>query len=154
MPDVRLPDFAFLVPVEVWFRHLDAMGHVNNAEYFTFFEQARTRYWLSLTGESAVSKIGFIVVHAECDYASPAELGETLLVGARIPAVGRSSFVFEYRVVCHDDAQDGAPARLVASGRTVQALYDWKTKKTVPFSEELKRRIEAREGHPLKALNR
>ena len=102
MPDVRLPDFAFLVPVEVWFRHLDAMGHVNNAEYFTFFEQARTRYWLTLTGESAVSKIGFIVVHAECDYVTPATMGESLLVGVRVPAVGRSSFAFDYRLVARE----------------------------------------------------
>lgn len=153
MPDVRLPDFAFVVPVEVWFRDLDAMGHVNNAMFFTYFEQARTRYWLTLAGEHDFAKIGFIVVHGECDYVTPATLGETLLVGVRIAAAGRSSFTFEYRIVNHDPTLDG-PARLVATGKTVQALYDWDAKRTVAMSEELRRKIEAREGKPLKALSR
>jgi acyl-CoA thioester hydrolase len=130
------------------------MGHVNNAVFLTYLEQARTRYWLSLTGEEDFRKIGFIVVHAECDYVTPAAMGESLLVGLRIPAVGKSSFAFDYRIVCHDDTQDGAPARLVATGRTVQALYDWNRNATVPFSEELRRKIEAREGKPLKTLSR
>jgi acyl-CoA thioester hydrolase len=155
MPDVRLPDFATIVPVEVRFRDLDAMGHVNNAVFFTYFEQARTRYWLSLTGASAsdVRSIGFIVVHGECDYVSPATLGETLLVGVRIPAAGKSSFSFEYRIVAFDAKQD-APARLVATGKTVQALYDWEAKATVPLTDELRRKIEAREGKPLRTLSR
>lgn len=154
MPDVRLPDFAFVVPIEVWFRHLDAMGHVNNAVFLTFFEQARTRYWLSLTGETDFTKIGFIVVHAECDYVTPAAMGETLLVGVKVSAAGRSSFAFDYRIVCNDATGDGAPARLVATGRTIQALYDWQGKRTVPMGEELRKKIEAREGHALKALSR
>ncbi len=41
MRDVRLPDFPCVVPVEVRFRDLDAMGHVNSAVYLTYFEQAR-----------------------------------------------------------------------------------------------------------------
>ena len=153
MPDVRLPDFATIVPVEVFFRDLDAMGHVNNATFFSYFEQARTRYWLSLTGEKDFRAIGFIVVHAECDYASPATLGEHLLVGVRIPAAGRSSFAFDYRIVCHDVREDVAP-RLVATGRTIQALYAWEANRTVPFAEDLRRKIEAREGKPLRALSR
>ena len=51
MQDVRLPDFHFTMPLDVWFRELDAMGHVNNAVYFTYFEEARSRYWMSLLSE-------------------------------------------------------------------------------------------------------
>ena len=115
MLDVRLPDFNFAISLYVWFRDLDAMGHVNNAVYLQFFEQARSRYWLSLlSGESpsaglshppsqhvdehAFQKINFIVAHAECDYVTPARMGESLLVGCRISEIGRSSFTFEYRI--------------------------------------------------------
>ena len=142
------------VPIQVRWRDLDALGHVNNAVFFTYFEQARTRYWLSLVGARGLTSIGFIVVHAACDYVSPATLGETLLVGVRIPAAGRSAFSFEYRIVSHDASQDGAPARLVATGRTVQALYDWDSRQTVPLTDELRKRIESREGKPLRALSR
>lgn len=157
MHDVRLPEYKLAIPIEVRFRDLDAMGHVNNAVYFTYFEQARTHYWLSLLEEERpvapldYRKIGFILVHASCDYASPAEMGEPLLVGCRVTGIGRSSFALEYRIVSAATDSD-AEARLVATGKTIQALYDWEERKTIPFSDDLRRRIEAREGAPVKTL--
>ncbi len=155
MRDVRLPEYPVSLPVEVWFRDLDAMGHVGNAVYLSYFEQARTRYWLTLHGggswpEHALSKLDFIVVHAECDYASPAVLGEPLLVGCRIAEVRRTSFVFEYKVVTAETDKSDAEVRVVATGKTVQVLYSWSERKPVPISDDLRRRIEAREGHALR----
>lgn len=151
MLDVRLPDFHYTLPITVFFRDLDAMGHVNNATYFSYFEEARSRYWLSLF-EHAVDfkKLGFIVVHAECDFASAATYGEALLVGCKVTGIGRSSFVLDYRIVSGEATTD-AQARLVATGRTVQALFDWTSQKTVAFTDELRRRLEAREG-PIRSL--
>jgi acyl-CoA thioester hydrolase len=37
--------FPFQTPIEVIFRDVDAMGHVNNAVYFTYLETARTRFF-------------------------------------------------------------------------------------------------------------
>jgi acyl-CoA thioesterase FadM len=45
-------------------RHL----HLNNAVYLTYFEWARNSMWLALSGNSRATDIGFIVVHAECDF--------------------------------------------------------------------------------------
>lgn len=151
MRDVRLPDYPLTLPVEVWFRDLDAMGHVNGGVYFSYFEQARTRYWLTLTGHPGgaladLTKIPIVVVHAECDYASPAVLGEPLLVGCRIAEVRKTSFLFEYKVVTADTDKSDAEVRVVATGKTVQVLYSWAEKKAVPVPEELLRKIEAREG--------
>ena len=164
MLDVRLPDFSFAISLYVWFRDLDAMGHVNNAVYFTYFEQARTRYWLSLlSGEGTASplhhprpqvndfrKLGFVVVHAECDFVSGAGMGDSLLVGCRLPEIRQSSFVFEYRIVTAEKTGSDADSRLVATGKTVQAIYDWEAQKTVAFSDDLRKKVEAREGERLK----
>jgi acyl-CoA thioester hydrolase len=151
MLDVRLPDFPYSIPIEVRFSDLDAMGHVNNAVYFTYFEQARIGYWLSLIGALAadLKAIGMIVVHAECDYASGAVLGEKLLVGCRVVSFGTSSFVLAYEIVSADKLGGDASARPVAHGTTIQVLYDWNERRTVPFTDELRRRIEAREGRAL-----
>lgn len=151
MLDVRLPDFNFTLPITVFFRDLDAMGHVNNATYFSYFEEARSRYWLSLFEQGAdFRKLGFIVVHAECDYASGARYGEALLVGCKVTGIGKSSFAFEYRIVSGEATTD-AQARLVATGSSIQALFDWTAEKTVPFTEDVRRRLETREG-PIRAL--
>jgi acyl-CoA thioester hydrolase len=148
MRDVRLPDFPCVVPVEVRFRDLDAMGHVNNAVFLTYFEQARLAFWMGLhpsgtPGEAIEpSRIGFVVARAECDYASPVKLGEKLLVGCRADDFGTSSFAFEYRIVAAGGAVDGE-VRLVASGRTVQVTWDWVSEKKTPVPDDLKKRIEA-----------
>lgn len=148
MRDVRLPEFPCVVPVEVRFRDLDAMGHVNNAVYLTYFEQARLAFWLAVhpggaPGETVEPEaIGFVVARAECDYASPVRLGERLLVGCRAGDFGTTSFAFDYRVVAAGSSVD-AEVRLVASGRTVQVGWDWKEGRKSPLSEELRRRIDA-----------
>lgn len=154
MRDVRLPESSCTLRAEVWFRDLDAMGHVNNAVFFSFFEQVRTRYWLTLLGETPgapdLSRISFVVVHAECDYASPAYLGERLLIGCRITEVRRTSFVFEYKVVATEADSSDAAVRVVATGKSVQVLYSWAEKKAIPVADDLKKKIEAREGTGVK----
>lgn len=159
MRDVRLPEFPCVVPIEVRFRDLDAMGHVNNAVYLSYFEQARLAFWLALhpgtaPGEAvAPERIGFVLARAECDYASPVRLGERLLVGCRAGDFGTSSFAFDYRIVAAGTAVD-AEVRAVASGRTVQVTWDWAAGRKVPLSEELKRRIEAFQAPAPKSLPR
>ncbi|MCC6132984.1 MAG: acyl-CoA thioesterase [Acidobacteria bacterium] len=156
MRDVRLPDFSFTFPVQVWFRDLDAMGHVNNAVYLSYCEQARTEYWLSLMGrepnefEIDPRRLGFVVVHIECSFHSPAFLGQPLLVGCRLSDIKTTSFDFHYRIISAEKDASDTDFRLVATGKSVQVLYDWNGKKKIPFSEELKARIAAREGSSLK----
>ena len=159
MRDVRLPEFPCVVPVEVRFADLDAMGHVNNAVYLTYFEQARLAFWLAIhphlaPGEAfEPARIGFVVARAECDYTSPVRLGEKLLVGCRASDFGSSSFSFDYRIVAAGGSVD-AEMRLVASGRTVQVTWDWATGKKMPLSEELRKRIEAFQAPPPRSSGR
>jgi acyl-CoA thioester hydrolase len=159
MRDVRLPDFPCVVPVEVRFRDLDAFGHVNSAVFLTYFEQARLAFWLALqpglaAGEAVEpSRIGFVVARAECDYASPARLGERLLVGCRAEDFGSSSFAFAYRIVAAGGSVD-AEVRLVASGRTVQVTWDPASGRKIPLPEELRKRIEAFQAPAPKSLPR
>jgi acyl-CoA thioester hydrolase len=40
----------FIHRVEVRFRDCDPMGHVNNAVYLTYLEQARFAHWRALWG--------------------------------------------------------------------------------------------------------
>ena len=41
-----LDGFPYVWPVEVRFRDLDALGHVNNAVFLTYLESCRIGYWL------------------------------------------------------------------------------------------------------------
>ena len=50
-----LTGFPYVWPVEVRFRDLDALGHVNNAVFLTYLESARIGYWLELTGRTGLA---------------------------------------------------------------------------------------------------
>jgi acyl-CoA thioester hydrolase len=140
--------YALAVPIEVRFRDIDAMGHVNNAVYFTYFENARVHYWRTLGGAGARGGAGsrrevtYVLARAECDYRSPATLEDLLACHVRVAAFGRTSFTFEYLL---RDERSGRP---VAEGRTVQAMYDYGRRRVRPLDESLKRairRFEARD---------
>jgi len=130
-----MPSFRFSTDIEVRFRDLDALGHVNNAVYLTYFEIARLHYWKKLFGSEAFSRYSFVVVRAECNYRAPAHAGDVLRVFAKVSELKRSSFIFEYEIA---ETQTG---RIVADGSTVQACFDPKEKRAQPIPDDLRSSI-------------
>ena len=86
----------FSHPIEVRFRDLDALGHVNNAVYLTYLESARIAYWLHVTGRSGLDALDMILARVEIDYRSPLSYGEAVDVSVRCASMRRSSFVLEF----------------------------------------------------------
>lgn len=135
-----LDGYPVVVEIEPRFRDTDAMGHVNNAVFCTYFEVARAAYWLRLTGERRYHEVPFILAHVSADFRSPATVGETLAVGMRVTKLGRRSFEAEYRVVA---AGDG---RLVAEGRSVMVMFDYEKQVTFAMPEDLRAKVRSLEG--------
>lgn len=139
--------FPFEDKIEVTFRDIDAMGFVNNAIFFTYFETVRIKYVTAIFEQSDVLDLDLplILVEAKCTYHSPALLGETLAVGIGLSRFGNKSFDLVYRI-------EGEDGRLVATGKTIQVMYDYATRSAFPIPEEIKERVEAfqNEWHPPK----
>jgi acyl-CoA thioester hydrolase len=131
--------YRFTFPAEVRFRDLDALGHVNNAVYLTYFESARMAYWLHATGRKDLSSMDVILARAEIDYRSPVGYGDVLEVGVRCASVRRSSFVLEQRIV------ERTGGRLVAEARKVLVHYDYAAGRSQPLSEDLRQRLLAQD---------
>ncbi len=112
------------------------MGHVNNAVYLTYFEQARFAHWRSLAGagltESPGDLPGVILARVEVDYRMPARYGETLEVRIGLAGIGRTSFTYEYETV-------NAGGALVATGRSVQVMFDYTKNTPVPVPDDIRR---------------
>ena len=64
--------FRVVVPIQPRFRDTDAMGHINNAVFVTYFEVARTAYWQAMTGMAHYERVPFILAHTTIDFRSPA----------------------------------------------------------------------------------
>jgi acyl-CoA thioester hydrolase len=132
--------FPVTARIEVRWRDIDPLGHVNNAVYFTYFEVARARYFGEAFGARTVRDINFIVASIQCDFLSPVRYGDTVLVGIRIPVVGRTSFEFEY------EAREATGDRPVARARSIQVLYDYEADRKVEITEAWMARVAAVEG--------
>jgi acyl-CoA thioester hydrolase len=129
--------------VIVRFSDCDPLGHVNNAKYSTYLEQARIVLWrkqldFELGRALAPGEMrgeGFILARTEIDFRSEAHDGDELEVRLRLAGFGRTSATYAYEVV------DVPSGRLVAAARTVQVWYDYDAGRPVPLSEETKARL-------------
>lgn len=128
----------FTHQLEVRFRDCDPMGHVNNAVYLTYLEQARFSQWRALWGfgeqpAPGNTTPGIILARVEIDYRKPARYGDRLEIRIGLAGIGRSSFTYEYEVV---DA--GA---VVAVARSVQVMYDYALGHPVPVPDDIRRKL-------------
>ncbi len=121
----------FETTVEIRFADIDAMGHVNNAVYFSYFEQARMAYF-----KERVARIwdwnedGIIVARNEIDYVFPVFLNDRMVIRLWVNHVGNKSFSVCYRVVVGE--------RLCATGKSVLVCFNHKNKATQVLPEAWK----------------
>jgi len=126
---------AYRHRLSVRFRDCDAMGHVNHAVYFTYFEQCRLTCWRALTG-APHPHTRVIIARAECDYRAPAVFGDELDIALQVGDIGRSSFALLYEII-HSPS-----GRAIASGRTVMVCYDYQAGQSMPLPAETRTLLE------------
>jgi acyl-CoA thioester hydrolase len=133
----ELEEYKFSILIPVRFGDMDALGHVNNAKYLTYFEEARLAYWMNLfpLEMSNVAKFSFILADAKIGFRSAAKVGEKLRVSIRVTEVGNKSFRMEYRIANDETKQ------LVAEGSTVQVMYDYEKETTIAVPDDVKKKI-------------
>ena len=128
--------FPFSCGVEVRYRDVDAMNHVNNAVIVSYLEVARTRLWRENLGfRGSAADFPFIVARIVVNYRSPIGLDDDVEVGIGVSGLGRTSFTFAYRVE--------ASGRLASEAESVQVTYDYGHRTTLPIPEDLRRRLAA-----------
>lgn len=82
---------------------MDALGHVNNAEYFRYMEQARVA-WLEAIGMPMVEAgKGPVIVKATCEFLKPIVYPETVAIALTVERVGTSSITVSHEFRPVDD---------------------------------------------------
>ncbi len=126
----------FTTEVQLRFRDLDAMGHVNNVVYLTYCELARTQFYMKHAFKRSLHDIDFILAHADIDYVSAAAWGDQIEVSVWPTKIGESSFTLAYEI------REKRSNRLLARSSSVQVSYDYQTKKTKPIPPEFRKMLE------------
>ena len=146
-------DFACRREIEIRVADTDAMGHVNNASYLTYFELARVGYYEAVTGQPLPLGIhgaeeGLILADIRVAFRAPAFHGETLIVETRVTHIGRTSIAMEHRLTAPDSRV--APARLVATASSVLVTYDYRRGRPIPVPDAIVEGVERLERRRLR----
>ncbi|HUJ56775.1 MAG TPA: thioesterase family protein [Gaiellaceae bacterium] len=126
--------FPFVHEEIVRFSDLDGFGHVNNAVFSTYLEQARLAWFGSQETGEAMPLRDVILARTEIDFRSPVFFGETIAIGVRPSRLGRKSFELEYEL--------RAGERLVAEAKSVLVGYDYAAERSVEVPERWRRRLQ------------
>ena len=117
------------VRIPIRWRDVDAYGHVNNAVFLNYLEEARDRLVESLFGGRAWD---FVIARVAIDYRSElSQKDREVVVGCRVTGFGTSSVRTAERVL----ATDG---RLSAESESVIVARDPDTGRSRPLTHEEK----------------
>ena len=137
-------NFPIQKRIEVRWGDMDAMGHVNNATYFTYFESSRIEYFHAVDLYSAGEEThGPALAHAECNFRQQVHYPATIIVNARCAKIGTKSIRFEHVLTLEPDGH------VVADGCGIIVWIDYATGKSIPVPEDLRKRFEDFEGKPI-----
>ncbi|MFW6317876.1 MAG: acyl-CoA thioesterase [Halorubrum sp.] len=127
---------TYTTEIDVRFRDIDAMGHVNNAVYATYLEQARTEYFRDVL-DADLSRVSTVLASLSLDFRRPVELTDgTVAVDVDVAEMGRSSVSMAHELRVDDavvaeaeatlvslDPDSGEPAPIPAAFREGMASY-------------------------------
>ncbi|MFW5917400.1 MAG: acyl-CoA thioesterase [Halorubrum sp.] len=100
--------------IDVRFRDIDAMGHVNNAVYATYVEQARTLYFRDVL-DADISRVSTVLASLSLDFRRSVELTDgAVTVTSDVVEIGRSSVTMTHEVRTGDTVAAEAEATLVS----------------------------------------
>ncbi|HJT64770.1 MAG TPA: acyl-CoA thioesterase, partial [Candidatus Limnocylindria bacterium] len=109
--------------LEVRFRDIDAFGHVNNASFVTYLEQARVRFLIDVLRVDVVQSLPVILAALQVDFRSPILFGDEVGIGTRVDWIGNTSLSMSHRMTARGDGEDSE--RVVAEAGTVLVAYDY-----------------------------
>lgn len=116
----------------------DVYGHVNNVQYYSFFDTAVNRYLidagvLDIHGGETIG----LVVETGCQYFAPLAFPDVIEAGIGVRRIGNSSVRYEIGLFRKGESE---PA---AQGFFVHVYVDSKTRRPTSLPEDMKRALEA-----------
>jgi acyl-CoA thioester hydrolase len=120
---------------QVRFRDLDPMGHVNNAVFLTYIEEARAALLAEVGAATGLEDMNMIVARVEIDFRAPVRFGQEVEISVHASRFGTKSFDLDYELRVDGD--------VVAEAKSVQVAYDYSRREPVPLPAEWREKLTA-----------
>ena len=135
--------FKHTTPIQLRFNDFDALGHVNNSIYFSFYDLGKTTYFNEVLPDVNVnSEVGVVIGHKEVSFLLPVYPGEKVSVETAVVEMGNKSFKLLQHLI------DMETKEVKCICRTVMVCFDAKTKTTREISDKWKKAMADYEDNP------
>ena len=126
--DDLITRFKHKTDIQIRFKDIDQLGHVNNANHLTYFETSRVKYFNDIcAAETNWKEIGLILAHTEISYKKPIFLEDEISCYTKISKIGNKSFDIENIIV----RKEKQVLTVCAYGKSVLVCLNYLTKKTI-----------------------
>ena len=133
---IDIPDqkkLVFETHIAVSWGDMDAMGHVNNAKYVSYLEEARVRWLVTVPGISLQDRIAPVVAATNVNYRAPIVWPNDIVVELFVERLGNSSVTIGHRIVGGKDGNT-----LYSDGNVVVVWMDTQTGRSAPLPEAVR----------------
>lgn len=127
---------AWVRPMPVRFRDVDALDHVNHAVLLTYCETVRCDWFQEVAGYPSMAALPFILASAHVEYKAPVAKADPVEVAMWVSRFGGKSWDLDYEV------RNAVTNSVYCTARTVQVAYDYQAKATRPIPDALRRLLE------------
>ncbi len=115
------------------FNDTDALGHINNASYSTWFEEARRPVFEMFIPDLDPKKWNLIIARAEIDFLAQGQYQKPVLIKTSLEKIGNSSFVLLQ--VAHQENI------ILCQAKSFLVHFNYTLQKSQPIPEAIKNKL-------------
>lgn len=137
-PDPARADYRHFQAIHTRWMDNDVYGHVNNVQYYSYFDTAVNQYMIERGGLDYLhgETVG-LVVETRCAYRRPVAFPDVVEAGIRVARIGTSSVTYEVGIFRRGDEA------VCAFGHFVHVYVDRATNRPVPIPDRARAAMEA-----------
>lgn len=123
------------------FGETDALGHVNNASYFSYLEEARIRFFEEIGYNISSKEWNFILASTKCDFVNQGYFNQQMTINTYVSRIGTKSFQLEHDIICSQTGE------IIAKANAIIVYFDFEKQKSAPIPGLLKEGLKSYLAH-------
>lgn len=123
------------IHLRVRFGETDALGHINNASYFIYTEEARVRFFETIGYSMETNGWQFIMASTKCNFIRQGYFNQELTIKTSVSRIGTKSFDLEHEIICTKTQQ------LIATGEATVVYFDFDNQQSEVIPPALKEKL-------------
>jgi acyl-CoA thioester hydrolase len=134
----QLADYPHRTTIPTRWKDNDVYGHVNNVEYYSFFDTIINEYLIRAGGlDILTDRVIGLCAESHCAFTAALAFPDPVGAGLRVSRLGTSSVTYEIGLFGGEDGSTAA-----ATGWFVHVFVDRETRRPVPIPDGIRSALE------------